>query len=78
MKRVVLSTIVGTWLLVTALLARSYCLERITDPGAQPGYETSWYFQLVMFAIFRIPLLLLALGAFLWLVHRTRLGRGGT
>ena len=71
------TTIVGAWALATTLLARNYCLTRITDPTASPGYETSWYFQLVMFAIFRLPLLVLALGTVLWLVHATRLGRDG-
>jgi hypothetical protein len=50
----------GIWAAIAANWAVTYILPRISDPGAI-GYEGDWDFQLLMFAIFRLPWALLAL-----------------
>jgi hypothetical protein len=57
-------------LLTTGLYAYLYAASRVTSPAAEPGYGTSWSFQLTMFSIFRLPLLLVALAAVLLLERR--------
>ena len=54
------------WCAITGASAYSYVVSRITSPDAAPGYETEWGFQLLMFAIFRLPLFLGGLGLVWW------------
>mgnify|MGYP007006651124 CR=1 FL=1 len=48
------------WCLITAIYAYLYITTVLSYPNLQ-GYETEWQFQLLMFSIFRLPWLLLAL-----------------
>lgn len=48
------------WCLITAIYACLYITTVLSYPNLQ-GYETEWQFQLLMFSIFRLPWLLLAL-----------------
>jgi hypothetical protein len=41
-----------------------YVITAISSIDAEPGYETSWRFQLLMFAIFRMPIWIGVLAAF--------------
>jgi hypothetical protein len=59
------------WLTITVAYAYLYVHEGITWAAAE-GYEKDWTFQLTMFAIFRLPLLLAILGVVLWLAKRWR------
>ncbi len=54
--------IIMAWLMATGLYAYLYIQDTITSPEAE-GYEKDWEFQLLMFALFRLPFLLLALFA---------------
>ena len=58
------------WFLVTIVLAYFYVTSRVSSPDAIPGYETQWRFQLVSFAVFRLPLLVALLIAVLWAERR--------
>ena len=60
---------VTVWLITTLGAAYLYVQNRITFPGAE-GYEKDWSFQLAMFSVFRLPLLVVGLFAVLWLVRR--------
>jgi len=53
------------WCLLVVLAGYFYVRNRIYSPEATPGYETMWSFQLAMFAIFRLPILLIFLCAVL-------------
>jgi hypothetical protein len=47
-----------------------YTSSHVNDPESV-GYETEWRFQLLMFAIVRLPFLLVALGLLMfWLKRR--------
>jgi len=63
---------VTLWFVVTALSAYFYVINRINSPDADPGYETDWDFQLLMFAMARLPLFVGGLVLFLWLERRRR------
>ena len=56
-----------TWCLLVCLIGFLYARRRIYSPDAVPGYETMWSFQLAMFAIFRLPILVLILVGVLFL-----------
>ncbi len=58
---------VTAWCLLVVLAGYSYARSRIYSPEATPGYETTWSFQLVMFAIFRLPILVIVLAGGLFL-----------
>jgi hypothetical protein len=49
----------------TALYAWAYASKHVHSPDSV-GYEADWGFQFLMFAIVRLPFLLLALGLLLW------------
>ncbi len=57
------------WLIITLGAAYLYVQNQNTFPGAE-GYEKDWTFQLAMFSMFRLPLLVVGLVAVLWLVWR--------
>ena len=71
-KRPITLVIVLVWLVMTAVSAYSYVVDRINSPEASPGYETDWDFQLLMFAIVRLPLFVSGLALALWLERRRR------
>lgn len=61
--------VVAVWGLVTVIAAGLHIWFHTNDPGAV-GYERDWDFQLVMFALTRLPFLAGCLvGALLW-AHR--------
>jgi hypothetical protein len=72
MKRPITLVTVMLWFVVTAVSAYFYVITRINSPDAAPGYETDWDFQLLMFAIVRLPLFVGALVLLLWLERRRR------
>ena len=53
------------WGIATALYAWAYASSFVHSPESV-GYEADWGFQFMMFAIVRLPFLLLALGLLLW------------
>jgi hypothetical protein len=57
--------IVLIWILAICAYAYHYAATRVGAPDAVAGYETTWRFQLLMFALFRLPFLLIGLGL-LW------------
>jgi len=58
-KKVIGLTILA-WCLITAIYAYLYVTTVLSFPGLQ-GYEAEWDWQLMFFAIVRLPWLLLAL-----------------
>ena len=61
----VIELTVFAWCLITIVCAYLYIIRVLSTPNLQ-GYETEWQFQLLMFSIFRLPWLLLALGLIVW------------
>ena len=55
------------WLIFILIMALVYAHNRLNSPVADPGYETTWSFQLLMFSFFRLPIYLVALIVVLWL-----------
>jgi len=51
------------WCFLVVLAGYFYARNRIYSPEATPGYETLWSFQLAMFAIFRLPILVILIRA---------------
>ena len=47
------------WIAFTAVYAFVYVTRTINSPVAAPGYERDWTFQLTMFALGRLPWLLI-------------------
>jgi hypothetical protein len=64
--------VVALWGVATALYAWAYASSFVHSPESV-GYEADWGFQFSMFAIFRLPFLLLALGLLLWVNRRYRI-----
>jgi hypothetical protein len=58
----------------TGVYAYIYVGSRLALPDAV-GYETDWSWQLFFFSLVRLPLLILVLGALLYVEHRL-LSRG--
>jgi hypothetical protein len=67
-KRLVMALTVARWAVVTAAYAYIYVTSRVGLPGAV-GYETDWSWQLFFFSLVRLPLLILVLGALLYVEH---------
>lgn len=49
------------WLLATCLYAFYYVLSILNLPEPYDAYARNWQFQLLMFSIFRLPFLVMAL-----------------
>jgi hypothetical protein len=60
---------IGLWLAGSALHCYLYVINAISSIDAEPGYETSWRFQLLMFAIFRMPIWIGVLAALAISIH---------
>ena len=60
-KLKVILLIVILWLIVSSLYAYYYVVSILALPEEYDAYARNWQFQLLMFAIFRLPLLALAL-----------------
>jgi len=61
-KLMLVSLVVLGWLVVTSLYASYYIISILSDTQAgYDAYAMNWQFQLLMFTIFRLPYLLLAL-----------------
>lgn len=69
MKHIRMWTFMG-WCFLVVLMGCLYARNRIYSPEADPGYETMWSFQLAMFAIFRLPGLVIILCGILFLETR--------
>ncbi|HQO16465.1 MAG TPA: hypothetical protein PLG02_05845 [Methylotenera sp.] len=63
-KKVIGLTILA-WCLITAIYAYLYVTTVLSYPDLQ-GYEAEWDWQLMFFAIVRLPWLLLALALIIW------------
>jgi hypothetical protein len=59
LKKIIGLTVVA-WCLVTVIYAYFYVKTVLSFSGLE-GYETEWQFQLLMFSIFRLPWMLIAL-----------------
>lgn len=57
------AAILALWAMVTGVYAFLYSFYRVHSPLADPGYETTYRFQLLVFALTRLPILIAALGA---------------
>jgi hypothetical protein len=62
------------WVVLVALHAWYYVTSILALPDIPGGYEASWDFQLLMFALVRLPLWVLALGVALSLFRFRRAG----
>ena len=61
-KLMLVSLVVLGWLVVTSVYASYYIISILSDTQAgYDAYAMNWQFQLLMFTIFRLPYLLLAL-----------------
>ena len=60
MKTIRTWTVVG-WCLLVLILGYFYARSRVYAPDSAPGYETTWSFQLAMYAIFRLPIYVIIL-----------------
>lgn len=58
--KVILATVL-LWLLATGLYAYYYVVTILNSSESYDAYAMNWQFQLLMFSIFRLPYLLLAL-----------------
>ena len=68
LTRIVMVCTSALWALATVVYAYMYVASHLALPGAV-GYERDWSWQLFFFALVRLPMLLLALGAVLWLEY---------
>jgi hypothetical protein len=60
------------WAVGTSIYAWKYAFDFVHDPSSV-GYEADWGFQFLMFAIVRLPFLLLALALLMvWAIRRRR------
>ena len=57
----------GAWLIACALYAYYYVVTILALPEAYDAYAMNWQFQLLMFSLVRLPLLVLALLLIIWL-----------
>lgn len=55
------SLTVVAWLIVSILYAFLYVVSILTSPVGGDAYAMTWQFQLLMFSIFRLPWLVMAL-----------------
>jgi hypothetical protein len=58
----ILLPILVLWGVITVIYAYSYAARRVHSPLADPGYETTYGFQLLAFAVTRISALIALLG----------------
>lgn len=58
--KVILSTVL-LWLLGSGLYAFYYVVSILNSPEPYDAYAMNWQFQLLMFSIFRLPFLVIAL-----------------
>src|SRR5262245_19342386 len=66
MKQMIMIGTCALWAVVTCAWGYSYVAKGLAAPGAI-GYETQWNVQLFFFAITRLPVLTVVLGAILWI-----------
>lgn len=57
------------WMAVSGGYAYYYVKSRLDIPDLV-GYESEWQFQLFIFCVFRLPFLLIFLGATIWFLFR--------
>ena len=49
------------WAIISGLYAHYYVKSTLALPNLSKGYESDWEFQLLMFCIFRLPILMVGL-----------------
>lgn len=59
-RRLIAYTVIA-WAIACCFCAYYYVTSILSLPHLDLGYERDWHFQLLMFFIFRFPLLLMAL-----------------
>jgi len=60
-KKTLILPTVGVWIIACALYGYYYVVTTLALPEPYDAYARNWQFQLLMFSIFRIPLLVVAL-----------------
>ena len=72
------------WLFATSLYAYYYVVTILNLPEPYDAYARNWQFQLLMFSIFRLPLLVMALAVLIVVTllvakhNKRRNARGGS
>ena len=66
-KSKVIASTVLLWLVASALYAYYYVISILRSPEEYDAYARNWKFQLLMFSIFRLPILVLALPLIIYL-----------
>jgi len=74
-RNIIICTVI-VWAIGCCFYAHYYVTSIISSPDVSPGYEQDWDFQLLMFFIFRFPLLLVVLIVLIaigfWATKRTK------
>ena len=58
--KLILFAVLG-WLIISSLYAYYYVVSILASPEQYDAYAMNWQFQLLMFSLFRLPWLVLAL-----------------
>jgi hypothetical protein len=58
--KLILFAVLG-WLIISSLYAYHYVVSILSSPEQYDAYAMNWQFQLLMFSLFRLPWLVLAL-----------------
>ena len=66
-KRALIVSTLGTWVIACALYGYYYVVSILALPEPYDAYARNWQFQLLMFSIFRLPMLLLVLPLIIYL-----------
>ncbi len=66
-KRVLIVSTLGAWVIACALYGYYYVVSILALPEPYDAYARKWEFQLLMFSIFRLPVLVLLLPVILYL-----------
>jgi len=54
---------IAAWAVIAGLYAGYYVKSILALPDLRRGYESDWQFQLLMFCLFRLPILVIGLAA---------------
>ena len=60
-KRALILSTIGAWFIACLLYGYYYVVSILESPEPYDAYARHWDFQLLMFSIFRLPLLVVAL-----------------
>jgi hypothetical protein len=67
-KPKLISLVVLIWLIASAVYAYYYVVTILALPEEYDAYARNWQFQLLMFSLFRLPWLVLALAVLIGLI----------